>query len=107
MDTLERTAVKVPGLDGAVFGTLVHGRLVPVLDHATLDSIARLFDLCQRALTPVFVAGIAVGEDLVDHTALVPGGTVLAVFVDGNLERRDLGVVVSYALATGATLWCA
>ena len=107
LDTLERSAVKVPGLDGAVLGALVLGRLVPVLDHAALDSVARFFDLGKRALTPVFVAGIAVGEDLVDHTALVPFRTNFAVLVDGNLERRNLGVVVGYALATGATLRCA
>ena len=29
------------------------------------------------------------------------------MLVDGNLERRNLGVVVGYALATGATLRCA
>lgn len=29
------------------------------------------------------------------------------MLVDGDLEGRDLGVVVSYALATGATLRCA
>ena len=104
MDTLERTAVKIPGLDGAVLGTLVLGRFVPVLDHAALDSVARFFDLGKRALAPVFVAGIAVGENLVDHTALVPSGTVLAVLVDGNLEGRNLGVVVGYALAAGAAL---
>ena len=86
MDTLERAAVKIPGLDGAVLGALVHRWLVPVLDHAALDSVAWLFDLGQRALAPVLVAGIAIGEDLVDHTALVPGGTVLTVFVDGDLE---------------------
>ena len=27
------------------------------------------------------------------------------MLVNGNLERRDLGVVVGYALATGAALW--
>ena len=86
LDTLERSAVEVPGLDGAVLGALVNGRLVPVLDHPALDSVARFFDLGQRALAPVLVAGIAIGEDLVDHTALVPGGTVLTVFVDGELE---------------------
>ena len=107
LDTLERAAVKIPGLDGAVFGTLVLGRFVPVLDHAALDSVARLFDFGQRALAPVFVACIAVGEDLVNHATLVPLGTNFAVLVDGNLERRDLGVVVGYALATGATLRCA
>ena len=52
----------------------------------------------------MLVAGVAVGEDLVDHAALVPGGAVLAVLVDGNLEGRYLGVVVRYALAAGATL---
>ena len=86
LDTLERAAVKIPGLYGAVLGALVNGRLVPVLDHPALDSVARFFDLGQRALAPVLVAGIAIGEDLVDHTALVPGGTVLTVFVDGDLE---------------------
>ena len=104
LDTLERAAVEVPGLDGAVLGALVYGRLVPVLDHAALDSVARFFDLGQRALAPVFVAGIAVGEDLVHHAALVPGGAVLAVLIDGNLEGRHLGVVVGYALAAGAAL---
>ena len=107
LDTLERAAVEVPGFDGAVLGALIHGRLVPVLDHAALDSVARLFDLSQRALAPVFVAGIAVGEDLVDHALLVPSWTVLAVLVDGNLEGRDLGVVVGYALAAGTALRCA
>ena len=29
------------------------------------------------------------------------------MLVDGNLERRNFGVVVGYALATGATLRCA
>ena len=106
LDTLERSAVKVPGLDGAVLGALVHRRLVPVLDHAALNALTRFFDLGQRALAPMLVAGIAVGEDLVDHAPLVPGGTVLAVLVDGNLERRDLGVVVGYALAAGAALRC-
>ena len=86
LDTLERAAVEVPGLDGAVLGALVHRRLVPVLDHAALNALTRFFDLGQRALAPVLVAGIAIGEDLVDHTALVPGGTVLTVFVDGDLE---------------------
>ena len=86
LDTLERSAVKVPGLDGAVLGALVHRRLVPVLDHAALNALTRFFDLGQRALAPVLVAGIAIGEDLVDHTALVPGGTILAVLVDGDLE---------------------
>ena len=86
LDTLERSAVKVPGLDGAVLGALVHRRLVPVLDHAALNALTRFFDLGQRALAPVLVAGIAIGEDLVDHTALVPGRTVLTVFVDGDLE---------------------
>ena len=86
LDALERAAVKVPGLDGSVFGALVHRRLVPVLDHAALNALTRFFDLGQRALAPVLVAGIAIGEDLVDHTALVPGGTVLTVFVDGDLE---------------------
>lgn len=106
MDTLERAAVKIPGLDGAVFGTLVLGRFVPVLDHAALDSFARFFNFGKRAFAPVFVACIAVGEDLVDHTALVPSGTVLSVLVDGNLEGRNLGVVVGHTLATGATLRC-
>ena len=55
----------------------------------------------------MLVAGIAIREYLVDHTALVPGGTVLAVLVDGDLERRHLGVVVGYALAAGAALRCA
>ena len=107
LNTLERSAVEVPGLDGAVLGTLVHGRLVPVLDHAALNALTRFFDLGQRALAPVLVAGVAIGEDLIDHAALVPGGTVLAVLVDGNLEGRNLGVVVGYALAAGATLRCA
>ena len=44
LNALERAAVEIPGLDGAVFGALVHGRLVPVLDHATLDSVTRFFD---------------------------------------------------------------
>ena len=35
---------------------------------------------------------------------LVPLGAHFAVFIDGNLEGRNLGVVVGYALATGATL---
>ena len=74
---------------------------------AALDSFARFFNFGKRALAPVFVAGIAVGEDLVDHATLVPLGTNFAVLVDGDLEGRDLGVVVSYALATGATLRCA
>ena len=104
LDTLERAAVKIPGPDGAVFGTLVLGRFIPVLDHAALDSVARLFDFGQRALAPVFVACIAVGEDLVNHATLVPLGTNFAVLVDGNLEGRDLGVVVGYALAAGAAL---
>ena len=86
LDALERAAVEVPGLDGTVLGALVHRRLVPVLDHAALNALTRFFDLGQRALAPVLVAGIAIGEDLVDHTALVPGGTVLTVFVDGDLE---------------------
>ena len=86
LDTLERSAVEVPGLDGAVLGALVHRRLVPVLDHAALNALTRFFDLGQRALAPVLVAGIAIGEDLVDHTALVPGRTVLTVFVDGDLK---------------------
>ena len=86
LDALERAAVKIPGLDGTVFGALVHGRLVPVLDHAALDSVARLFDLSQRALAPVLVAGVAIGEDLVDHSALVPLGSNFAMLVDGNLE---------------------
>ena len=107
LDALERPAVEVPGLDGAVIGALVYGRLVPVLDHAALDSVARFFDFGQRALAPVFVAGIAVGEDLVNHATLVPLGTNFAVLVDGDLERRNLGVVVGYALAAGAALRCA
>jgi len=107
LDALERPAVEVPGFDGAVFGALVHGRLVPVLDHAALDSVAWFFDLGQRALAPVFISGVAIGEDLVDHATLVPLGTHFAVLIDGNLEGRHLGVVVSYALATGATLRCA
>ena len=86
LDTLERSAVKVPGLDGAVLGALVHRRLVPVLDHAALNALTRFFDLSQRALAPVLVAGIAIGEDLVDHTALVPLGSNFAVLVDGDLE---------------------
>ena len=107
LNTLERSSVEVPGLNGAVLGTLVHGRLVPVLDHAALNALTRFFDLSQRALAPVLVAGVAIGEDLVDHAALVPSGTVLAVLIDGNLEGRNLGVVVGYALAAGATLRCA
>ena len=107
LDTLERSAVKVPGLDGAVLGAFVYGRLIPVLDHAALDSVARLIDLSQRALAPVLVAGIAIGEDLVDHAALVPLGSNFAVLVDGDLERRHLGVVIGYALAAGAALRCA
>ena len=86
LNALERSAVKVPGLYGAVLGALVHRRLVPVLDNAALNALTRFFDLGQCALAPVLVAGIAIGEDLVDHTALVPGGTVLTVFVDGDLE---------------------
>ena len=86
LNALERSAVKVPGLDGAVLGALVHRRLVPVLDHAALNALTRFFDLGQRALAPVLVAGIAIGEDLVDHTALVPLGTNLTVFVDSDLE---------------------
>ena len=104
LDALERAAVEVPSLDGAVFGSLVLRRLVPVLDHAALDAVARFFDLGHRALAPVLVAGVAIGEDLVNHAALVPAGTVLAVLVDGNLEGRNLGVVVGYALAAGAAL---
>ncbi len=107
LDALERSAVEVPGLDGAILGALVYGRLVPVLDHAALDSVARLFDLSQRTLAPVLVAGIAIGEDLVDHAALVPSGAVVAVLIDGDLERRYLGVVVGYPLAAGAALRCA
>ena len=107
LDALERAAVEVPGLDGAVLGALVYGRLVPVLDHAALDSVTRFFDFGQRALAPVFVAGIAVGEDLVNHATLVPLGTNFAVLIDGNLEGRHLGVVVGYALAAGAALRCA
>ena len=107
LDALERAAVEVPGLDGAVLGALVYGRLVPVLDHAALDSVARFFDFGQRALAPVFVAGIAVGEDLVHHAALVPLGSNFAVLVDGDLERRHFGVVVGYALAACATPRCA
>ena len=86
LNALERSAVKVPSLYGAVLGALVHRRLVPVLDHAALDSVARFFDLGQRALAPVLVAGIAIGEDLVDHSALVPLGSNFAVLVDGDLE---------------------
>ena len=107
LDSLERSAVEVPGLDGAVLGALVYGRLVPVLDHAALDSVARLFDLSQRALAPVLVAGVAIGENLVDHAALVPLGTNFAVFVDGDLERRHLGIVVGHAFAAGTSLRCA
>ena len=104
LDALERAAVEIPGLDGAVLGALVHGRLVPVLDHATLNALARFFELGHCALAPMLVTGVAVGEDLVDHATLVPGGAVLAVLVDGNLEGRHLGVVVGYALAAGAAL---
>ena len=107
LDALERAAVEVPGLDGAVISALVHGRLVPVLDHAALDSVARLFDFGQRALAPVFIAGIAIGEDLVDHAVLVPLGSNFTVLVDGDLERRHLGVVVGYALTAGVSLRCA
>ena len=104
LNALERAAVEVPGLDGAVLGALVHGRLVPVLDHPALNALARFFELGHCALAPVLVTGVAVGEDLVDHATLVPGGAVLAVLVDGNLEGRHLGVVVGYALAAGAAL---
>ena len=52
----------------------------------------------------MLVTGVTVGEDLVHHAALVPGGAVLAVLIDGNLEGRHLGVVVGYALAAGAAL---
>ena len=52
----------------------------------------------------MLVTGVAVGEDLVHHAALVPSGAVLAVLIDGNLEGRHLGVVVGYALAAGAAL---
>lgn len=52
----------------------------------------------------MLIARVAIGEDLVHHAALVPGGTVLAVLVDGNLEGRYLGVVVGYALAASAAL---
>ena len=104
LDALERAAVEVPGLDGAVLGALVHGRLVPVLDHPAPNALARFFELGHCALAPMLVTGVAVGEDLVDHTALVPGGAVLAVLIDGNLEGRHLGVVVGYALAAGAAL---
>ena len=45
LNTLERSSVEVPGLNGAVLGTLVHGRLVPVLDHAALNALTRFFDL--------------------------------------------------------------
>ena len=107
LDTLERSAVKVPGLDGAVLGAFVYGRLVPVLDNAALNALTRFFDLGQRSLAPVLVAGIAIGEDLVDHTVLVPLGSNFAVLVDGDLERRHLGVIVGYALAAGAALRCA
>ena len=55
----------------------------------------------------MLVACIAVGEDLVDHAALVPLGTNFAVFVNGELEGRYLDVIVGYALAAGATLRCA
>ena len=104
LDTLERAAVEVPGHDGAVLGALVHGRLVPVLDHPALNALARFFELGHCTLAPVLVTSVAVGEDLVHHAALVPGGAVLAVLVDGNLEGRYLGVVVGYALAAGAAL---
>ena len=104
LDSLEGAAVEIPSLDGTVFGALVHGRLVPVLDHAALNSLTRLFDLSQRALAPVLVAGVTVGKNLVDHAALVPLGSNLAVLVYGDLEGRHLGVVVSHALAAGAAL---
>ena len=55
----------------------------------------------------MLVTGVAVGEDLVDHATLVPGGAVLTVLIDGNLEGRHLGVVVGYAFAAGAALRCA
>ena len=107
LNALERSAVEVPGLDGAVLGTLIDGWLVPILDHAALNALTRFFELGHCALAPMLVTGVAVGEDLIDHAALVPGGTVLAVLVDGNLEGRHLGVVVGYALAAGAALRCA
>ena len=66
LDTLERAAVKIPGLDGSVLGTLILGRFVPVLDHAALDSVTRFFNFGKRAFAPVIIAGIAVGKDLVD-----------------------------------------
>ena len=104
LNALERAAVEVPGLDGAVLGALVHRRLVPVLDHPALNALTRFFELGHCALAPVLVTGIAVGEDLVHLATFVPGGAVLAVFIDSNLEGRHLGVVVGYALAAGAAL---
>ena len=104
LDALERAAVEVPGLDGAVLGALVYGWLVPVLDHPALNALAWFFELGHCALAPMLVTGVAVGEDLVHHAALVPSGAVLAVLIDGNLEGRHLGIVVGYALAAGAAL---
>ena len=104
MDALERAAVEVPGLDGAVLGALVYGRLVPVLDHPALNALVRFFEFGHCALAPMLVTGVAVGEDLVHHATLVPGGAVFAVLVDSNLKGRYLGVVVGYALAAGAAL---
>ena len=103
-DALERAAVELPLGHAARVVALVRGRLVPVLHqgagHAahTLLGEGRL-----RALAPVGPALVAVGEDLVDHAALVPVGRHLAGPVHGDLERRG-HVIVHLPHTAGAAL---
>lgn len=85
-DTLERAAVEVPGLDRHVLRAVVYGRLVPVFDDTLANAGARLGYHALSALAPCRVAAVAVGEDLVDHTVLIPRGTRCAVLVDGDLK---------------------
>ncbi len=107
LNALERAAVEVPAGDGVVGVARVGGRRAPVVDDAAGGAVVGDREGLLGALAPVVVAGIAVGEDLVDHAALVPARARLAVLVDGELEGGNLGVVVDDALAAVMALRCA
>ncbi|VWM22038.1 Uncharacterised protein [Collinsella intestinalis] len=92
-DSLERSAVEVPALDGFVLVALVYRRFVPVHHQVLARALAGLVDDGLGALEPVLVARVTIGENLVHDAALVPSGTGFAVLIHGDLERGDVCAV--------------
>ena len=96
LNTLERATVEIPARNGVVRVSVVSGRGVPIVDDTPGDPFAGNGECGFGTLSPVLIAGVSIGEDLIDHSLLIPSGACASMFVDRDLERRHVQSVVGY-----------